>query len=133
MVATSRVIKRFLLFTYKKSRTYLKKYYGINKEMNRSLGNRSMRTNGMFITEHAIIRYFERVEGYDIEKIRQNLAPEWLASKAKNSIGKYQVGNLTVAVCEGYVVTVYKADNKLQNTMRVVVEQPNLLKKKGQK
>lgn len=38
----------------------------------------------VIVSEHAIVRYFERVLGYDIEEIKKKIVPEKVASQIKH-------------------------------------------------
>lgn len=69
--------------------------------------------NGM-ITDHAIVRYFERILGIDIESLKGQIIPPQaaLAIKTNPNITKYTVNNdvasYSLVIEEGVVVTIYK-------------------------
>lgn len=95
---------------------YLKKKYGLRKENNQRKRDRTKSVNGLRITEHAIIRYFERIEGYNIDDIRQKIT----IGAPRNLVGikKYTSGDIQV-ICEGNcVLTLYPIDNHLGNNIK---------------
>lgn len=70
-------------------------------------------SDGIVVTEHAIIRYFERVLGFDVEKIKRQMIPE----KTRNQIkvmksGLFPEGNgkYKLRVRDGTVVTLVTED-----------------------
>lgn len=64
------------------------------------------KTNVIPVTDHAIVRYFERVEGRDIDKIKTEINnPELIRwYKTIGDGGKYPVNNKYRAVINGGVV-----------------------------
>lgn len=61
----------------------------------------------IIISEHAIIRYLERVYGLDLEKIRQEILPPPIAIQAKTiGNGRYGVMGHTVLIKDNVAITV---------------------------
>jgi predicted nucleic acid-binding Zn-ribbon protein len=63
--------------------------------------------HGVLVSEHAMLRYFERVMGFDLDEIRNRIIPE----KTKEQIsvlrsGVFPVGEFRVRAKSGTVVTV---------------------------
>lgn len=61
------------------------------------------------ITEHAILRYLERIKGIDLEEIKQEILTEKV-SKMIDSLesGTYHVNGYSIKVINKSIVTVYK-------------------------
>lgn len=104
-------------FINKKTSAYLRKHYGLNREYNFSLKLRRKKINGVHISEHAIVRYFERVEGYDIEEVMKRIVGNF---ENKGGVGKYKSGDLILVVDGDTIVTLYKDDSPKVNTARLV-------------
>lgn len=64
--------------------------------------------NRLVVTEHALLRYLQRVEGIDLEAVCQAIAtPELEHAVATLGNGKYPIGNgVRVTVIDRKVVTV---------------------------
>lgn len=64
---------------------------------------------GLVVTEHAIVRYLQRVYGLDLEKICAEIAPPDVQAMAKNlGDGKYPIGKgARVRVVDNKVLTVW--------------------------
>lgn len=61
------------------------------------------------VSEHAIIRYFERYLGYNIDEIKQTILPENIKDKIKFLRNcEYPVNGFSIVVKENKVVTLYK-------------------------
>lgn len=68
------------------------------------------------ISDHAIIRYLERVKGFDIEAIKKEMMPD----KLRNVIGtlnsgKFPTGEFTAVVRDKLVVTVVTPKNQIED------------------
>lgn len=85
---------------------------GYRKHLNDTYTSESdnLTRNGIKVSSHALIRYFERFEGYDIEKVTKKLTDENLAERvARYGDGKYKMGDdMTVVVMGSDIVTLYK-------------------------
>lgn len=74
----------------------------------------------MKISDHAIVRYLERVKGLDIEAIRKEILPE-IAIKAVTLWGNgyYPIGGThQIRVKNGSVITVLAKDMKIKQIRR---------------
>lgn len=63
--------------------------------------------NDLNISEHAIVRYFERVLGYDLEKLKNSIITEELIKN--HSIvgnGNYQFGKNTLVIKNKTIITI---------------------------
>lgn len=68
--------------------------------------------DGIRVRHHALNRYFERVEGYDLDEISKYLTQGLAERVAEHGDGKYVVGNCRVTVIKQSIVTV---DTTLKN------------------
>lgn len=65
----------------------------------------------IIVSEHAILRYLERVYRLDLEKIKQEILPERIAAQAKViGNGRYGVIDHTLLIKDNVVVTVLTDD-----------------------
>lgn len=61
----------------------------------------------MKITDHAIVRYLQRVKKIDMDKTREAILPKEHHKTIKSyGDGKYPVGNHRIVVKHGVVITV---------------------------
>lgn len=70
---------------------------------------RSKTQKRLFVTDHAIVRYLERVKGVDIEAIKRELLPTPRAQAAFDAMGeqaKIVKPDCTLIVKSGKIVTV---------------------------
>lgn len=79
------------------------------ESLNKSIDNVSKK--GIVVTEHAILRYFQRVLGFDTNAIAKKI----ISDKAKGFIeelgdGKYPSGDLMIVVKNNCVVSLMKQD-----------------------
>jgi hypothetical protein len=59
------------------------------------------------ITEHALLRYLERVIGIDMRTVKSEILPQkWLATISRGGDGKYRIGTHQVTVINNTIVTV---------------------------
>ena len=66
---------------------------------------------GPVVSEHAILRYLERVKGINIDDVRAEILPESVkATVCELGNGQYPVGNFKIRVRDGVVITVITAD-----------------------
>ncbi len=72
-------------------------------------------TNKILISNHAVIRYFERVLGYDIEEIRNKILPDNMKA-AVETLGdcSFTVDGVKRIVKGKKVMTVYKMPGKIK-------------------
>jgi len=88
-----------------KTNKYLKRKLGINKELNKYLNHRRLKHNGIRVSDHAILRYFERFEDYDIDKIADYIAKD---VKIKPGVNKQNIGNKTVVIENNMIITIFQ-------------------------
>jgi hypothetical protein len=64
--------------------------------------------NNLSVTDHAIVRYFERVLGYDIEEIKAKILPDGKAVDNISKLGNcvYPIDNFKVRIVNCKVITV---------------------------
>jgi chromosome segregation ATPase len=69
---------------------------------------------GVIVTEHALLRYIERVMGVDLEEIRQKVVTAAVEAQVRLcGNGKYPVGDThTVRVKDNTVITVLVGDDR---------------------
>lgn len=78
-------------------------------------------SNGIKVSHHAITRYFERVEGYDMDKVLQEITTGLVDRVARDGDGKYVVGRLRATVLNNTVVTVDTTLQDLPNKQRPIL------------
>lgn len=79
--------------------------YGVKDDLKDSSRRRHRKKNGITVTDHALIRYFERMEGYDIDRVMEIITKN---IKFKEGVEKYTNADMTV-VCDGKaVITLYR-------------------------
>lgn len=66
--------------------------------------------NGFNVTQHALIRYFERVEGYDLKPILESLTKGLIVKKP----GHYTHGNVKMYIT-GHTIVSVVPNEKLQS------------------
>lgn len=65
----------------------------------------SMKINDIEVTDHAIVRYFERVLGYDIDQLKANIIPEdQRGAVIQLKSCKYPIGEGNKAVIKDCVI-----------------------------
>lgn len=93
---------------------------GVKKENAARTKQHDKPYNGFRITEHALLRYIERIQGFDVEAFRYALASESLRRQVGSiAVGRFDVGDLTIVVDGNTIITVYRRrNNGLQNNIR---------------
>lgn len=76
------------------------------------------------ITDHAVIRYLERVQGVDIRAVRLEIAALVANGLEKGACGVLIAG-IEYRIEDGHVVTVQKASHPDKRTGRVRRERPD--------
>ncbi len=67
----------------------------------------SAASDSLIVSEHAIIRYLQRVYALDLEKITQEIVPPTLSKEIKElGSGTYKCEGFAIKVVDGVVVTV---------------------------
>ena len=81
------------------------------KEVEEKIHKLKGANENIIVSEHAIIRYLERVYRLDLEKIKQEILPERIAAQAKIiGNGRYGVIDHTLLIKDNVVVTVLTDD-----------------------
>lgn len=73
--------------------------------------------NSLIISDHAVLRYLERVNGMDLDKVRKEIVPQQLhtALEMANYIdGRYLVGGFMYVIKNKTLVTVTISKNGKQ-------------------
>lgn len=66
-------------------------------------------TNQLKVSYHAIIRYFERVLGFNIKEIENKILSQEIIDRQKIiGDGKYKNGKIILTICNNVVVTIVK-------------------------
>lgn len=117
MKQASKATEKILLFINRATSKALKKHYGVNTDLNRYLNWRRKKNGGVRVSEHALLRYFERMEGYNIEAIITEISGR---AKIKHGVNKQTVGDMTLIVEGDTVVTLYKYEPHTGNKIRFV-------------
>ena len=64
------------------------------------------------VSDHAVVRYFERIKDVDIEAIRQSILPLDIDTKKEYiEDGTYDMGTYKIVLVKNTVVTLYEKDN----------------------
>lgn len=81
------------------------------KEVEEKIHKLKGSNENIIVSEHAILRYLERVYRLDLEKIKQEILPERIAAQAKIiGNGRYGVIDHTLLIKDNVVVTVLTDD-----------------------
>jgi hypothetical protein len=80
----------------------------------------------LVVTEHAFLRFFERVLGYDLEKVKEEIMPKNIRERM---LGKpymdYRVGDShTVTIKDGKILTVMPQFAKPARIQEIVDDEP---------
>jgi hypothetical protein len=57
------------------------------------------------VTDHALLRYMERVMGFDVEGLRQKIMTPQLASAIKSGVARYHADGVEMVIRDHVVVT----------------------------
>lgn len=111
-------MKKILVLLNRWSAKQLRKKYNFAYDEYRHANKKHSTTNGLKVTDHALLRYFERFEDYDLDQIKNKIATEHLSQQIKEGVNKYVSGNMTVVIDGKYILTVYPHDNHLGNRIK---------------
>ena len=79
------------------------------KEVEKKIQKLQSNDENIIVSEHAILRYLERVYGLDLEKIKLEIIPEKTTIQAKIvGNGRYKVDDYTLLIKDNVVITVIK-------------------------
>lgn len=89
----------------------IKKDFGLQTDYRRYNGQRFYwkQRLGFDITDHALIRYFERIEDYNLREVRQKICQ---GVKKKSGFSKQKIGDMTVVCRDDTILTVYLTPRK---------------------
>lgn len=78
------------------------------QRLKREIADLKKREGEIIITEHALVRFFERVLGYDLKKVQEDLIPDIYRERAKGKFYTEMVveNSHRVVVRDGRVITV---------------------------
>jgi hypothetical protein len=86
---------------------YQRRYNGLKKDKTLLINKiNDMNKGELRVTEHAIIRYFERVLGFNIEEIEENIILGVSEAQKELGNGTYPSENFKVVIKENTVVTI---------------------------
>jgi hypothetical protein len=64
-------------------------------------------SGGLMVSEHALLRYVERVLGFDLDDLRRQVLPDEVAGRIKvPGSGTFPAGTHKVVVKDGVIITV---------------------------
>jgi hypothetical protein len=74
----------------------------------------STKVRPVIVSEHAILRYLERVKGIDLDQVKKEIAPEHILGRIRAmGAGEYPVGGThTLKVTDSTIVTVLTKEEK---------------------
>lgn len=73
------------------------------------LRHKRNKVGAISISEHAIVRYFERVLGYDLDEIRKTILPDSTLKLAeKLGSGTFPANDFKIKIVDGMVITLFK-------------------------
>lgn len=81
-------------------------YHFFKNQYNNAVHKKRKQISDFEITRHAFLRYFERIEGYDIKSIIEKLTDGLKEKVEKDGDGKYVINGVRVTVVEGSIVTI---------------------------
>jgi len=109
------MILKLLTYINRLTTKILLKRYGVNTDYNRAGAQRRKKHNGFQVSEHALLRYYERLEGYNPENVMSTITKRLVV---KQGVNKQVTGDMQV-VCKGNVVlTVYPNDYGVGNKIK---------------
>lgn len=101
----------------KKTYSYLKGRYGVVEDTNHHTKRRRRSREGIRVTDRALIRYFERFEGYDIDSLYNTISA---GVDVRPGLSRQRYGDMIIISNDGTVVTVFKDSNRTSNSIRGV-------------
>ena len=86
---------------------------GIDAKISQLQAKAKNQTKSVLITEHAILRYLERVKGLDLDQVKKEMVPELVIAKIRAlGNGEYPVGTHSVKVKDNTVITILTKEEK---------------------
>lgn len=92
-------------------RAHLDSIYSRIQDTEQAIATEKLATKTIEISDHALVRYFERIFGIPVEEFRRDMSKAVGDLAAKCHTAKIKVGGIVYVVNQGVVVTVYKGDN----------------------
>ena len=85
-----------------------KRYSAEQRKKRREIRNAKKKPE-LRVSDHAIMRYFERVMGYDIDEIKAEIINQEVVSQVRvlGKSGRFSNGRFHVVMEDGVVATVY--------------------------
>ena len=68
--------------------------------------------DGEYFSAHAILRYLQRVKGFDMEALKNEMCSEGIEEALVSGAKEYSVNGVTYVIQDGYVVTIYPSDGE---------------------
>ena len=65
-----------------------------------------------YFSAHAILRYLQRVKGFDMEALKYERCSEGIEEALVSGAKEYSVNGVTYVIQDGYVVTIYPSDGE---------------------
>lgn len=92
-------------------------YYWALKGWRKSVGNNKIRHQKQNLSYHGMIRYMERIEGYDYSGLRDRILTDEVRAKVNElgGDGRFQIGGIIYVFMDHKLVTVYKAEGMQKN------------------
>lgn len=68
--------------------------------------------DGEYFSAHAILRYLQRVKGFDMEALKNEMCSEGIEEALVSGAKEYSVNGVTYVIQDGYVVTIYPSEGE---------------------
>lgn len=65
-----------------------------------------------YFSAHAILRYLQRVKGFDMESLKNEMCSEGIEKALISGAKEYTANGVTYVIQDGYVVTVYPSEGE---------------------
>ena len=77
------------------------------------------------ITDHAVLRYLERVKGFDMNAVRREILTPGIVAALRGGATAVMIGGVRFQVSDGKIITVYKDKaNTMNKYTHTTKEQP---------
>lgn len=103
------------LWLNKKTSQYLTKKWGLNTDRNEVTKRKKLKRGDVKVTDHAVLRYFERMEGYNIDEVYELIGK---GVKKTDGMSKQVNADMTVVVEGDTIVTLYRNEYKAGNGIK---------------
>lgn len=68
--------------------------------------------DGEYFSAHAILRYLQRVKGFDMEALKNEMCSEGIEEALISGAKEYTANGVTYVIQDGYVVTIYPSEGE---------------------